>query len=118
MEKLQVEGPAKVAAVKQQMRDDAVNTTLQSALTKAGVKDGLLEGAMALLKKQNAFEAEKSDDGRYAVLARTKFGLAEVDAVVQQFVESDEGAVYRGKRAAPPSGSAFSQLSGQKEQRH
>jgi Asp-tRNA(Asn)/Glu-tRNA(Gln) amidotransferase C subunit len=108
-EKIQVEGPAKLAAAKQRTRDDAVALTLQSALAKAGVKADLLEGAIALVKKKNEFEVEASDDGGYAVLARTKFGLATVDAVVQQFMD-DEGAAYRGKPIAPSAGSHFSQL--------
>ncbi|MHC2797419.1 hypothetical protein ACVINZ_006431 [Mesorhizobium jarvisii] len=110
MEKIQVEGPAKVAAAKQQSRDDAVALTLQSSLVKAGVKADLLEGALALLKKKNGFEVEASDDGGYAVVARTRLGLATVESVVQQFVDSDEGAVYRGKPTAPSAGSHFSQL--------
>ncbi|RWM22613.1 MAG: hypothetical protein EOR73_07045 [Mesorhizobium sp.] len=118
LEKIQTEGPAKLATVKQQMRDDAVDTTLRLSLTKAGVKEELLEGVIALLKKKNEFEAEKSDDGEYAVLARTKLGLSTVDAVVQQFVESEEGAAYRGKRTAPSAGSHFNQLQlGLKERR-
>nr|WP_155249085.1 hypothetical protein [Mesorhizobium loti] len=113
LEKLQVEGPAKLAAVKQQMRDDAVNTTLQSALAKAGVKEGLFEAAIALVKKKNAFEADKSDDGEYSVLARTKFGLATVESVVQQFVQSDEGAAYRSAAAPTGGGGKFNQLQSQ-----
>ncbi|MER8853017.1 hypothetical protein NKH94_15620 [Mesorhizobium australicum] len=107
--KIQVEGPAKLAATKEAMRNDAINTALQSALATAGVKEGLLEAAIALVKKKNAFEAEKSADGAYAVEARTKFGLATVDAVVQQFMD-DEGAAYREKPTAPSAGSHFSQL--------
>ncbi|MET2827349.1 hypothetical protein [Mesorhizobium shangrilense] len=108
--KIQVEGPAKLATVKKQMRDDAVNETLQVALTKAGVKTELFDAALALVKRKAEFEAEKSDDGTYAVQARTPFGLATVESVVQQFVDSDEGAAYRGKRAAPSAGNSFSQL--------
>lgn len=118
LEKIQTEGPAKLEAAKQQTRDEAVNLTLRSSLSKAGVKEELIEGATALLKKKNVFEAEKSDAGEYAVLARTPLGLAEVDAVVQQFAESEEGAAYRGKRTAPSAGSHFNQLqSGLKERR-
>lgn len=117
LEKIKVEGPAKLAAVKQQMRDNAVDETLRLSFAKAGAHNGLVDGAMAILKKTNQFEAEKtSDDGTYAVLARTSLGLAQVDSVVQQFMQSDEGAAYRGKPAAP-AGSAFSQLqSGLKRQ--
>lgn len=110
VEKLKVEGPAKLAAVKQQMRDNAVDETLRLSLATAGAKDALADGAMAILKKRNQFEAEKSDDGTYAVLARTPLGLAQVDVVVQEFIQSDEGAAYRGKPAAPTAGGHFSQL--------
>ncbi len=117
LETIKVEGPARLAAVKQQMRDDAITTTLQSSLAKAGVQEGLLEGAIAMVKKKSQFEVEKSDKG-YAVLARTAFGLTTVECVVREFVDSDEGAAYRGKRAAAPAGRHFSQLqSGLKEPR-
>ncbi|MER9116296.1 hypothetical protein NKH93_06715 [Mesorhizobium sp. M0954] len=117
-EKLQVEGPVKLAAVKQQMRDDAINTTVQLSLAKAGAHEGLVEGAMSILKKRNEFEAEKSDEGTYAVLARTSLGLAPVDGVVQQFMQSEEGAAYRGKPARPAAGSHFNRLSERLKLRH
>ncbi|MER8608381.1 hypothetical protein NKH45_34820 [Mesorhizobium sp. M1156] len=110
LETLKVEGPAMVAAEKQASRDHAVHMTLYSALTTAGVKAGLLEGAITLLKDDNDFEVGESDDRKKkrVVHARTERGLLTVDALVQQFV-AGEGAAYLEKRAAP-AGGHFSQL--------
>jgi hypothetical protein len=110
LETLQVEGPARVAAAKQEAHDHAVHVTLQSALARAGVKAGLLEGATDLLRAKNDFEVEVSDDRKKkrVVHARTERGLVTVDALVQQFVTT-EGAAYLERRAAPIGGH-FNQL--------
>ncbi|MER9251688.1 hypothetical protein NKI59_07710 [Mesorhizobium sp. M0598] len=108
---LKVEGPAMVAAEKQASRDYAVSTTLRHSLVKAGVKGGLVEGVISLLKDENDFEVGESDDRKKkrVVHARTERGLLTVDALVQQFV-TNEGAAYLEKRAAPAAGNHFSQL--------
>ncbi|RUW58358.1 hypothetical protein [Mesorhizobium sp. M7A.F.Ca.US.008.03.1.1] len=110
LETLKVEGPARVAAEKLASRDYAVATTLRHSLVKAGVKSGLVEGVIALLKDENDFEVEESSDRkkRPVVNARTERGLLTVDALVEQFVTT-QGAAYLERRAAP-AGGHFSQL--------
>lgn len=118
IEKLKVEGPLKVEAEKKARRDDAVENALHRSLTKAGVKPGLVEGAIALLREQNEFEAEPSESGKgFVVLARTPFGLHSVDAIVERLVEGEQGAEYRARRIAPSSGFFSSMLKGMKERR-
>ncbi|TRC93902.1 hypothetical protein FJV77_20720 [Mesorhizobium sp. WSM4306] len=110
LEKLKVEGPARVAAAKQEARDFAVDLALRSSLSKAGVKPGLMQGAIAVLQEENDFEVGETDDRKKkrVVLARTQLGLVPVDALVQEFV-AGEGAAYLERRAAP-AGGHFSQL--------
>ncbi|TIL65362.1 hypothetical protein [Mesorhizobium sp.] len=118
IERLQVEGPARIEAERKARRDDAVDLALHSSLNKAGVKSGLKEGAIAVLKKENEFEAEPSDDGEgFVVLARTPFGLYSVDAIVEQMVSGEEGAAWRDRRTAPSPGYFTGLLSGLKERR-
>ncbi|RUX70680.1 hypothetical protein EN925_10315 [Mesorhizobium sp. M7A.F.Ca.US.006.04.2.1] len=118
LETLKVEGPKMVAAEKQASRDHAVRMTLFHSLAKAGVKQGLIEGAMATLESQNDFEVGESDGRKKerVVHARTERGLLTVDALVQQFVET-EGAAYLERRAAP-AGGHFNQLSRGLKLRH
>ncbi|MER8582724.1 hypothetical protein NKG95_29155 [Mesorhizobium sp. M1423] len=118
LETLKVEGPAMVAAEKQASRDYAVSTTLRHSLVNAGVKGGLVEGVISLLKDENDFEVGESDDRKKkrVVHARTERGLLTVDALVQQFV-TNEGAAYLEKRAAPVGGH-FSQLQSGLKLRH
>lgn len=110
LEKLKVEGPKMVAAEKQASRDHAVHMSLFHSLAKAGVKQGLIEGAMDLLQDRNDFEVGETDGRKKerVVHARTERGLLTVDALVQEFVQA-EGAAYLERRAAP-TGGHFSQL--------
>ncbi|TPK69902.1 hypothetical protein, partial [Mesorhizobium sp. B2-4-17] len=105
VEKLETEYPAKLEAEKKARRDDAVENALHSSLSKARIKPGLFEGAMALLKRENEFEVELSDDGKKLfVNARTPLGLQSVDTIVARLVEGEEGAAWRGKPSAPSAG--------------
>ncbi|RUT84830.1 MULTISPECIES: hypothetical protein [unclassified Mesorhizobium] len=110
LERLKVDGPKMVAAEKQASRDHAVHMTLYHSLAKAGVKQGLIEGAMDLLQDRNDFEVGETDGRKKerVVHARTERGLLTVDALVQEFVQA-EGAAYLERRAAP-TGGHFSQL--------
>lgn len=118
VEKLQTQGPMKLEAERKARREERVNATLHAALAKAGVKPGLLEGAMELLKGQNEFEVEPSDDGkRHVVLARTANGLHSVDSIVSQLMDGEAGAAWRDKRTAPSAGYFTGLLSGLKERR-
>ncbi|MBZ9774386.1 hypothetical protein [Mesorhizobium sp. CO1-1-8] len=110
LETLKIEGPARVAAAKQEARDHAVASTLRHSLVKAGVKSGLVEGAASLLQDENDFEVGESDDRKKkrVVHARTERGLLPVDALVQEFIQT-RGAAYLERRAAP-AGGHFNQL--------
>jgi hypothetical protein len=97
--------PAKLERERKARRDDAVNDAIQSSLKKAGVKKGLLEGAISLLKAENGFEVDPSDDGRgFVVTGRNAFGLCEVDSLVEELVGGEEGAVWRERKPAPSAG--------------
>lgn len=97
--------PAKLERERKAWRDDAVNAAIQSSLKKAGVKEGLLEGAAAILKKKNQFEVDPSDDGKgLVVTARNAHGLCEVDRLAMQLVDGEKGAVWRDSRSAPFAG--------------
>jgi hypothetical protein len=118
IEKLKTEGPAKVEAAKKARRDGQVETALHRALTKASVKPGLVEGAIAMLMEQNEFEVEASETGKgFVVLAKTPYGLNSVEAVVERLIQGEEGAVWLDKRPAPSAGYFNSMLSGMKERR-
>ena len=108
-----------VAAEKQARKQDKIDSTLLNACKDAGIPDGLMEGAIALLSAKARFELDESYEfGGGVVIANSGGSLNSVEGLVENFLDSDEGAGFRGKRRAAPSDDYFiSMLKGMKERR-
>lgn len=99
----------------QRLRNDKTNAAIDGAigsdLIRAGVKKTLLRGATALVRQGCKFEVEPSDDGDgNTVLVHTDFGLVSVSDVVEAFLDSDEGAGFRGARQVRPAEGTFAAM--------
>lgn len=108
-----------VVAEKQARKQDKIDSTLHSACKDAGIPDGLMEGAIAILTAKATFEVDESYEfGGGVVIANSGGHLNSVEGLVENFLDSDEGAGFRGKRRAAPSDGYFTALlSGMKERR-
>ncbi|TIP05705.1 MAG: hypothetical protein E5X72_06120 [Mesorhizobium sp.] len=108
-----------VEAEKQARKQDKIDSTLHSACKDAGIPDGLMEGAIAILTAKATFEVDESYEfGGGVVIANSGGNLNSVEGLVENFLDSDEGAGFRGKRRAAPSDDYFSSmLKGMKERR-
>ncbi|RVC64390.1 hypothetical protein [Mesorhizobium sp.] len=108
-----------VVAEKQARKQDKIDSTLHSACKGAGIPDGLMEGAIAILTAKATFEVDESYEfGGGVVIANSGGHLNSVEGLVENFLDSDEGAGFRGKRRAAPSDGYFTALlSGMKERR-
>ncbi|RWA79895.1 hypothetical protein [Mesorhizobium sp.] len=92
-----------------------IDNTLHSACKGAGIPDGLIKGAMSLLSAKATFEVDESYEFGGGVVVATRDGVQNsVEGLVESFLDSDEGAGFRGKRRAPPSDGYFTSLLGRR----
>jgi hypothetical protein len=84
--------------------NETIATALKSALLTAGATEKLIPGAVALLRQQHTFEVETGYADEKIVTAQTDAGLHSLPMLVENFLESDEGAGFRPKRPAPNDG--------------
>lgn len=102
---------AELATVRKENHDAAVTGAIRNALVQAGVKQGLLKGAAALVHTANKFEVEPSDDGDgKTVLVQSPFGLVSVDDAVGAFLSSDDGIPFRNAKQVRPAEGTFSAM--------
>ena len=108
---------ARLARERAEWKQERVTRKLKETFKAAGVKQGLIDGAVALVSDGIEFEVEDAYDGNgYVVLAQTKAGFFGADVLVERFLESEEGAGFRGKPTAPSDG-YFSSLMADLKQR-
>lgn len=119
MSDLKAKHETDVVAAKQARKQDKIDATLHNACKDAGIPDGLVEGALAILSEKATFEVDESYEfGGGVVIANCGGSLNSVEVLVESFLDSDEGAGFRGKRRAAPSDGYFSSLlSGMKARR-
>lgn len=84
------------AKTKQALDDVAISDAITNALKAAGVKDGYLKGVMLLVRDAYAFSVD-TVGGASHVVAETPYGVHSVDALVEQFLQSQDGQAYLGK---------------------
>ncbi len=96
---------------------ETVDAQLKAALIAAGAAPTLIPGAIALLREQHTFEVEDGYDGQPVIAAQTEAGLHSVDVLVENFLDSDEGAAFRPKRPQPNDGYFTSLVAGLKQRR-
>ncbi|RUX73897.1 hypothetical protein EN925_15055 [Mesorhizobium sp. M7A.F.Ca.US.006.04.2.1] len=110
---------ADIGREKQGRKEDKINATLLSTCEAAGIPEGLIEGAIAVLSKQTTFDVDDSYEfGGGVVIANSGGHLNTVETLVENFLDSDEGKAFRGKRRAAPSDDYFSNMiTGMKERR-
>lgn len=100
-----------VVAEKQARKQDKIDSTLHSTCKGAGIPDKLIEGALAILSRDTTFEVDESYEFGDGVVVATRNGTrSTVEGLVESFLDSDEGAGFRGKRRAAPSDNYFSSL--------
>ncbi|TGR83610.1 hypothetical protein EN866_33840 [Mesorhizobium sp. M2D.F.Ca.ET.223.01.1.1] len=88
-----------------------VERSLTAEVAKAGIKQGLQEGVVALIQERNKFVVQPSDDGTGAiVIAASAYGGFPVDRVVASFLESDDGVGYRQAKRGAPTVGKFTQM--------
>ncbi|TWI33041.1 THO complex subunit 7 family protein [Mesorhizobium tianshanense] len=103
---------------KQVRKREKIDATLRSTCEDAGIPAGLIEGVIALLSEESTFEVDDSYEFGGVVIANSNGTLNSVEALVENFLDSDEGAAFRGKRRAAPSDGYFASLiAGLKERR-
>ncbi|TRC76892.1 hypothetical protein FJV83_24170 [Mesorhizobium sp. WSM4307] len=115
LEKAQADLAAKheadMAQEKQARKQERINATLLSTCEAAGIPSGLIEGAIAMLSKQATFDVDDSYAfGSAPVIANSGGTLNSIETLVENFLDSDSGAAFRGKRRAAPSDGYFSSL--------
>ena len=93
----------------------AINDALEASLKQAGVKQGLLSGAVALLKEAHAFDVDRTGETAI-VFAATDYGAHPIETVVSAFLESEDGHPFLGAALAPADGH-FSSLVADLEKR-
>lgn len=76
---------------------------VQAALVAAGVPKALVRGAAAILQETHDLTLKEAGDAQF-VTAQTRYGEFGVDALVAQFLDSDDGEGYRGKPKQQPPG--------------
>ncbi|TGQ08703.1 MULTISPECIES: hypothetical protein [unclassified Mesorhizobium] len=104
-----------LATAKQSRVQDKIDAALYSTCKDAGVPDGLMEGAIALLSRDTTFEVDESYEfGGGTVIATRDGRRHSVEGLVESFLDSDEGAGFRGKRRAAPSDGYFTGLLGRR----
>ena len=96
---------AELAKLRKASQDDAVAASVARALSASGVKPGLHKAAAKLIGDGATFKVEPGFGGaEKTVLATTRNGFVQtVDDVVAEFLDSDDGAAFRGKPKAPAS---------------
>jgi hypothetical protein len=93
---------ADLAAIRKQNDDTAIDRALTRVLVAAGVKEGLIGGAIALLREGAAFEVEKGYQDEIVIMAKTPDGfLHSLDLYAKCFLDSDDGAGFRSANAGP-----------------
>ncbi|WP_147377606.1 hypothetical protein [Mesorhizobium waimense] len=96
---------------RQARKREKIDSALHSTCKDAGIPDGLMEGAIALLSEEATFEVDESYEFGGGVVVATRNGTrSTVEALVENFLDSDEGAAFRGKRRAAPSDNYFSSM--------
>jgi hypothetical protein len=93
---------AKLQKAKKESEDFTIERALTFELTEQGCIPGLMKAAVALLKEQYSYEIEgfAYGDG-IIVMARNEFGLSSIEAAVRGLLESEGGAAFRNRSAAP-----------------
>lgn len=92
------------------MRTATVADSVRAALTAAGVKNGLVAGAAAIMRDVYPLTVLESGSERH-VVAKTEYGTFGLDQLVPQFLASDEGKVFAPAKSKQP-GHFASQLNG------
>ncbi|RUV08162.1 hypothetical protein EOA79_01455 [Mesorhizobium sp. M1A.F.Ca.IN.020.03.2.1] len=112
---LPVKREAAIAAEKQARKQEKIDATLHSTCEAAGIPEKLIEGAIAILSGNTTFEVDESYEFGGGVVVATRDGVQNsVEGLVESFLDSDEGAGFRGKRRAPPSDGYFTSLLGRR----
>lgn len=92
----------KLAAMTKKADDMESDAALGLALEFHGTPERLRKGVVALLREGNKLVVDESDfeHGERVAMAQTRDGLLHSPAMlVEHFLESDEGAPYRGSQA-------------------
>jgi hypothetical protein len=108
---------SELEALQRQNHEEAVSAALKSELLAQGAKSELVKGATALLRQQFQFEVEPGYGDERVVICRNDFGLTSVQGAVRGLLESDEGAAFRNRSAAPSESYFTSMLSGLRARR-
>lgn len=103
------EVPAKRARDMAALDRATIADALHSGLTARGVSSALARGAAAILRDSYALSVQKSGDERH-VVAETAYGVFPVDALVEQFLSSEDGQPFAGKPVNPEPGYFASKL--------
>ncbi|MEQ1951358.1 hypothetical protein [Mesorhizobium sp. CN2-181] len=108
---------ARLAASKLARHTERVMAALSASLAAANTPTTLIRGAASILLEQHHWEIETGYDDEAVISADTPFGLQSVDGLVENFLESEDGAGFRPKKTAPSDGFFTSMIAQMKMRR-